>query len=200
MGCSFVLEEKYKNYKHIAGVDEAGRGALAGPVVSAVVILNKKTMDPRINDSKKISPLLRQELADFIKKNSLAWALGIVDNTVIDAINILQATLLAAYEALEKITIKPDFLLTDYLKLPKSNIPFLALKKGDSISYSIAAASILAKVTRDEIMQKYHDKYQDYDFINNKGYPVKKHYKAIEEKGITSIHRKSFSLYLKSKK
>ncbi len=196
MSCSFVLENRYsKKYKFIAGVDEAGRGALAGPVVCGVVILDKNKIDERINDSKKLNPQLREELYSFIVSHCLSFSLGVVSSQIIDQINILQAVLKAAHMALQKIPLKPDFLLTDYLKLEESRLPYLALKKGDQISYSIAAASIVAKVSRDRIMKEYQKKYPEYDFENNKGYPVKKHYLAIKKNGITDIHRKSFHLF-----
>ncbi len=193
--CSFDLEKEYNNFSSIAGVDEAGRGALAGPVVAAVVILDEKKTDKRINDSKKLSVNLRGELKKIIQLNALAYGVGVVEPNVIDEINILNATYKAVALALDNMPMLPDLLLTDYLKVEYESIPVVPIKKGDQKSYSIAAASILAKVTRDEIMLEKHKTFPGYSFDKNKGYPVREHYQSIKEKGVTEIHRKSFRLF-----
>lgn len=178
----------------IAGIDEAGRGPLAGPVVSACVVLPKDYYLEGLNDSKKVSEKNRNRFFDIILRDSLGVGIGIVDNDRIDQINILEATkesmLLAIKECLEKTKI--EHILIDAVKL-NTTIPSTSIIKGDSKSKSIAAASIIAKVTRDNIMYELDKKYPIYDFKNNKGYPTKKHFECIDKHGIINVHRKTFA-------
>ncbi|SKA00200.1 RNase HII [Pilibacter termitis] len=177
--------------KFIAGIDEVGRGPLAGPVVASAVILDEKSQILGLNDSKQLSEKKREELFAEIQEKALAIGIGIVSPEVIDTINILEATKLAMKQAIEKLTISPDFLLIDALTL---DLPIEQEKiiKGDMKSNSIAAASIVAKVTRDNMMKEYAKKYPYYAFENNAGYGTKAHLEGIREHGITPIHRKSF--------
>lgn len=185
--------EGYKNgYLYIGGVDEAGRGPLAGPVVASVVVLKKGTKIPYVNDSKKLSEAKREELFEVIKKEALDYGIGIVDNEEIDEYNILNATYMAMKKALNSLNKKPDYLLLDAVTIPNLDINQFPIIKGDSKSISIASASILAKVTRDRIMYKYDEIYPEYGFKHHKGYGTKEHYEAIQKHGITPIHRKSF--------
>ena len=178
--------EGYANgYLYIGGVDEAGRGPLAGPVVASVVVFEKGTKIPYINDSKKLSEAKREELFDIIKEQALDYGIGIVDNEEIDEYNAMNKAL----NALKK---KPDYLLLDAVTIPDLDIKQFPIIKGDAKSISIAGASILAKVTRDRLMYKYDEIYPQYGFKHHKGYGTKEHYEAIEKYGITPIHRKSF--------
>lgn len=179
-------------YNLVAGLDEAGRGPLAGPVVAAAVILPKNKMILGVNDSKKISEKKREELFEIICKSALSVGVGIVDNKTIDQINIFNATKLAMKKAIYSLEIKPDLLLIDALELADINIKQKSIIKGDSKSISIAAASIIAKVTRDNLVKEYDKKFAGYNFSKHKGYGTKEHYEAIKKYGITSIHRKSF--------
>ncbi|CAH2212965.1 ribonuclease HII [Tepidibacter aestuarii] len=183
----------YENgYTYIGGIDEAGRGPLAGPVVAAVVVFDKDVDIKYINDSKKLSEEKRNELFETIKNEALDYGIGIVDNGKIDEINILNATYLAMKKAINNLKNKPDCLLIDAVTIPNIDIAQKAIIKGDSKSISIAAASILAKVTRDKLMYEYDDKYSEYGFSKHKGYGTKEHYEAIKNQGITPIHRRSF--------
>lgn len=178
-----------------AGCDEAGRGCLAGPVFAAAVILPKKYSNKTLNDSKKLSEKKRYELRKVIETEAIAWAVGIVSHEEIDKINILNASFLAMHRAVEQLSTKPEHLLIDGNRFtPYPEIDHTCIVKGDGKFLSIAAASILAKTYRDDYMLEQHEKYPNYDWNNNKGYPTKKHRLAIQEHGITSIHRKSFSL------
>lgn len=188
-------EEEYfkKGINLIAGIDEAGRGPLAGPVVAAAVILPKHALIEGVNDSKKISEKKREKLYDDIINTAIAWRVGIVDNNVIDEINILNATRLAMHNAIEELKVKPEFILIDAeKKVDTDNIPYLPIVKGDALSISIAAASIVAKVTRDRMMREYDKMFPAYGFEKHKGYGTKMHTDAIKENGICMIHRKSF--------
>ena len=176
---------------YIAGIDEVGRGPLVGPVVAAAVILPKKFYDERINDSKKLSEKMRNELYEIIFANAVSVGIGVVSNERIDKINIYEATKEAMREAVSNLGVKPEYLLVDAMKLD-IDIPSLSIIKGDSKSQSIAAASIVAKVTRDKMMYELDKKYPMYDFANNKGYGTKKHIEAIQKYGIICEHRKSF--------
>jgi ribonuclease HII len=185
---------------YVAGIDEAGRGPLAGPVVAACVVLPKDFNILGVDDSKKLSEKKRNQLFDEISEHALAVGVGIADNNLIDEINILQATKSAmklAFEQAnsilqEKTGMSICHLLIDAVELKDINIPQSAVIKGDAKSLSIAAASIIAKVTRDKIMLKYHEKYPYYAFDSNKGYGTKAHYEGIASHGITDIHRKTF--------
>jgi ribonuclease HII len=185
--------EGYKNgYTLIGGIDEAGRGPLAGPVVAAVVVFEPNTKIEGINDSKKLSEQKRNELFDIIKEKALDYGIGIVSNEEIDEFNILNATYMAMKKAINSLKNTPDYLLIDAATIPDIDIAQKPIIKGDSKSISIAAASILAKVTRDNLMYQYDEIYPEYGFRGHKGYGTKEHYEAIESVGITPIHRKSF--------
>ena len=188
----FEKEATRKGCREIAGIDEAGRGPLAGPVVSAAVILPAAFDDSEVTDSKKLSPKKRDRLYDRIYAQATTVGIGIVDSVEIDRINILQASLLSMAIAVKNLTPCPDFLLIDGIFTIASDLPQKPIKKGDSLSVSIAAASIIAKVTRDRLMQKYHHYYPQFDFSRHKGYPTKAHKEAIRKFGYCPIHRKSF--------
>ncbi len=183
----------YKKFGTIAGVDEAGRGPLAGPVVTAAVILDMNKKISGLNDSKKLSEKKREELYDIITKKAICWEIKIVSPEIIDEINILQATLFGMEEAVLSLKVKPDLCLIDGNKIPKKLIGFSkTIVKGDAKIASIAAASILAKVTRDRLMHKLHDKFPQYNFKQNKGYPTKEHIAALDKYGVLDCHRKSY--------
>lgn len=181
-----------KNIKYIAGVDEVGRGPLVGSVVCAAVILPKGFYDERINDSKKIPEKKREILYDFIMENALSVGIGICNQDVIDSINILEATKKAMKEAIDNLDIKPEHVLIDAVKL-NIDIPSTSIIKGDAKSISIAAASIIAKVTRDRMMYELDKEHPEYEFGKNKGYGTKKHIEAIYKYGILKEHRKTFA-------
>lgn len=177
---------------YVAGVDEAGRGPLAGPVFAAAVILPRDVLIEGINDSKKLTEKKREELFDVIREKAVAYSIYSVDEKRIDDINILQATFEAMRGAVGELGIKPEFVLIDGDKTPGLDIPHKTVVKGDSKSMAIAAASILAKVSRDRYIVKMGEKYPGYGFHKHKGYGTKAHYEAIAELGISPIHRKSF--------
>ena len=184
----------WKKYNLIAGVDEAGRGPLAGPVVAAAVILPRNFFHPEIDDSKKLTPRKRERLYEIITKSAITYTFGVVDAKTIDIINILQATKSAMNTAITNLDPKPEFVLIDALKIDGLPYKQSALTKGDTLSISIAAASILAKVERDAMMCKYHKSYPQYSFHQHKGYPTKLHRECIRKFGSCPIHRKSFRL------
>ncbi|THB74401.1 MAG: ribonuclease HII [Desulfobacteraceae bacterium] len=188
----FETEAYQKGFKYIAGVDEAGRGPLAGPVVSAAVILPERFTHPDINDSKKLTPKKRDQVYDVVLQSALAVGTGICSPREIDRYNILQAALLSMKRAAERLSPCPDFLLIDGKFTIDSDLDQQAVIKGDSKSISIAAASIVAKVTRDRIMAKLHETYPEYNFIGHKGYPTKAHKAAILEFGPCPAHRQTF--------
>lgn len=181
-----------QGYGNIAGIDEAGRGPLAGPVVAAAVILPYGIDIPGLDDSKKLTARTRESLIEAIYSKALAIGVGVSDHGLIDRINILQATLTAMVQAVSSLTIPPDYLLIDGINTINVNIPQKAIKKGDSLSASIAAASIVAKVTRDRMMDEYDRQYPGYGFSGHKGYGSAAHMAAIVELGPCTIHRKSF--------
>ena len=181
-----------EGYQFIAGIDEAGRGPLAGPVVAAAVIFQPDYVNAEINDSKQLSARKREELYEIIKSEAVAIGMGIVDADIIDRLNILRATLQAMREAVLELSASPDFLLIDGLQCIPLLTPQKPLVKGDSRSISIAAASIIAKVSRDRIMEMYHRQFPQYNFRQNKGYGTKEHCSAIKQFGMCKIHRKSF--------
>ena len=183
-----------RGYKSIAGIDEAGRGPLAGPVVAAAVIFPLDYHNSQINDSKKISAQKREELYEVINKDAITVGVGSADADTIDRINILQASLQSMREAVLGLSSPPDFLLIDGLHKIPLPTPQKPLVRGDSLSVSIAAASIIAKVSRDRIMEMYHRQFPQYNFLQNKGYGTKEHRKAIMEFGMCKIHRRSFHL------
>ncbi len=195
-----------QGYKLIAGLDEAGRGPLAGPVVAACVIVGPDfKLDSEelklVADSKKLSAKKRELLFKVIKEKALALEIGVVDNLEIDQINILQASFLAMRRSLKKIKVKPDFLLVDgKFKIPKIYTPQKAIIGGDANTWLIAAASIIAKVSRDWLMEEYDKKYPEYGFCRHKGYGTKEHIANIEKYGGSDIHRYSFAPLKDSKK
>ena len=188
------FDKKYLSsmIKMIAGTDEAGRGPLAGPVVAAAVILPKDFYDERIDDSKKLSAALRQELFGVIKKNALCYAYTIISQNKIDQINILKASLLAMKRSVEKLKMQPDLILVDGNKSFSYDAEVIPIIKGDSKSLSIASASIIAKVVRDRIMIKLASEFPQYGWETNKGYPTKEHIEAVLKYGACKIHRKTF--------
>lgn len=177
--------------KLVAGVDEAGRGPLAGPVVCAACIMQYDDIISGINDSKKVSEKKREELYETITQKALAWSVAIIGREVIDDINILNATKLGMKQSLEKLSIMPDIVLADAVKID-TKLPQEAIIKGDAKSYAIAAASIIAKVTRDRLMREYDEKYPQYGFAKHKGYGTKVHVDALIKHGRCDIHRLSF--------
>ena len=189
---AFEKRALLSGYKVIAGVDEAGRGPLAGPVVAAAVVLPEHFDVPGINDSKKLSEKKREALFPVIKKRAIAFGIGMAEHEEIDRINILQASLLAMKRAVEALKILPDYLLIDGKFTIDSIIDQRSVIKGDALSLSIAAASILAKVSRDRMMADLDLRYPEYGFSRHKGYPTKAHKEAILTHGPCPIHRKSF--------
>lgn len=185
-------EKEYGVYSYICGIDEAGRGPLAGPVVAGAVILPKDCRILYINDSKKLSEKRRNELFDIIKEEAVTYGIGIIDAARIDEINILQATYEAMRSAINNLNPSPDILLNDAVTIPKVDIKQVPIIKGDAKSISIAAASVLAKVTRDRIMEEYDKKYPEYGFAKHKGYGTKQHIQALEQFGASPIHRRTF--------
>lgn len=192
----FNIERNFhkKGYKLIAGVDEAGRGPLAGPVVAGAVILEVNTKIPNLKDSKLLSEKRRDEVYKNICKHATAYAYEIISEDYIDENNILNATLAAMKGAVEKLPIKPNLVLVDAMEIPNLNIPQKPIIKGDKKSACIAAASILAKVTRDNLMRRYDEIYPYYGFSKNKGYPTKEHISSIKRYGLCPIHRRSFKV------
>ena len=181
-----------KGYKYIAGVDEVGRGPLAGPVVAAAVILPEDFDVPGVDDSKKLSEKRREELFDIITERAVAYGIGMADHSIIDEINILQATKLAMKEAISSLQQQPDYILFDAMRIDDLEIPQESLIKGDAKVLAVAAASIVAKVTRDRMMAEYSAEYPGYAFEKNKGYGTKAHYEGLREHGMCPIHRRTF--------
>lgn len=187
-----AYEYQYEQYGYVCGIDEVGRGPLAGPVVAAAVILPKNCQILYLNDSKKLTEKKREELYDVIMKEAVAVATGMVSPARIDEINILQATYEAMREAISKLPVTPSVLLNDAVTIPEVTIPQVPIIKGDAKSVSIAAASIIAKVTRDRMMMEYDTMMPEYGFARNKGYGTAEHIAALKENGPTLIHRKTF--------
>ena len=181
-----------EGYEYICGIDEAGRGPLCGPVVAAAVILPKDKYIEGVNDSKKLSPKKREKLYDDIKKEAISVGIGIVDVDIIEEINILNATKLAMIKAIKDLKIKPDYLLIDGNQLIDIDIEKQTVVSGDEKTESIAAVSIIAKVTRDRMLINFDKLYPEYGFAKHKGYGTKIHIEAIKKYGLTPIHRKSF--------
>ena len=188
----FSFEREYADRQSICGIDEVGRGPFAGPVVAAAVILPKDCDILYLNDSKKLSEKKRELLYDEIYEKAVAIGIGMSSEKVIDEINILQATYKAMQQAISKLSVKPDLLLNDAVTIPEVDIEQVPIIKGDAKSASIAAASIVAKVTRDRMMKEYDAVYPGYDFAKNKGYGTKAHIKGIKKQGICDIHRRTF--------
>lgn len=183
-----------KEIQYICGIDEAGRGPLAGPVVVASVIMPKDSMIEGVNDSKKVSEKKREELYDKIIQEAVSYGVGIIDEKVIDEINILEATKKGLTTSLQELKVKPNLILVDALnKIDTLGITYKSIIKGDALCYSISCASIIAKVTRDRIMRQWDEIYPMYGFEKHKGYGTAAHIQAIKEHGICPIHRKSFT-------
>lgn len=183
-----------QSIRHIAGVDEAGRGPLAGPVVAAAVIFEPEKMIEGVNDSKQLTAEEREELYPQIVAGALAVGVGIVHHDVIDSMNILQATYKAMHEAVSQLCIVPEHLLIDGNRFKENGIPFTTIIDGDALSFSIAAASIIAKVSRDRMMIEYDARFPGYGFAKHKGYATPEHRDAIQRLGLCAIHRRSFTL------
>lgn len=191
---TFEHKAHQRGYSYIAGIDEAGRGPLAGPVVAAAVILPRDYENGEIKDSKQLTPQRRELLYGIIREEALSIGIGVVEATVIDAINIFQATLKAMEEAVFDLSVSPDFLLIDGKTHIPVDIPQEAIIKGDTLSISIASASIIAKVSRDKIMEIYHRQFPRYNFLRNKGYGTEEHRLAIRQHGPCRIHRRTFKI------
>ena len=189
------LLPNYSGHRLECGCDEAGRGCLAGPVVAAAVILPLDFSCPGLNDSKQLTELQRDELRIIIEQEAIAWAVALVDEKEIDEINILNASILAMHRAVDKLTVTPEFIIVDGNKFKKyDNIPHQTIVKGDSKYLSIAAASVLAKTHRDELMMKLHGEFPQYGWNKNKAYPTIKHRQAIKQYGVSPYHRLSYKL------
>ena len=183
-----------EGYNYICGIDEAGRGPLAGPVVVAAVIMPKDSMIEGVNDSKKVSEKKREKLYELIIEEAISYSVGIVDQNEIDRINILNATKAGLTEAVRTLKVKPELILVDALtNIDTCGVPYQSIIKGDAKSYSIAAASIIAKVTRDRIMREWDKVYPQYGFEKHKGYGTAAHISAIKENGLCPLHRLSFA-------
>lgn len=188
------LQSQYEPGILEAGLDEAGRGCLAGPVVAAAVILPGDYTHPELNDSKKLSAEKRETLREVIEQDAVAWAVGVVSPEEIDRINILQASFAAMVIAVEALKVSPEALLVDGNRFIDYSIPATCMVKGDSRFLNIAAASVLAKTHRDALMRELHEEHPVYNWQQNKGYPTREHRQAIQEHGICAWHRKSFTL------
>ena len=190
-----MLASNYSGFSLEAGTDEAGRGCLSGPVVAAAVILPKNFNHPFLNDSKQLSEKKREELRPFIEENALAFGVSFVWQDEVDAINVLQASITGMHRSIERLKIKPEYIIVDGNKFRDyKDIPSQTIVKGDAKYLSIAAASILAKTYRDEYMAKIHEEFPMYNWKKNKGYPTKEHRNGIREFGVTKYHRKTFKL------
>lgn len=191
-----ALPEKklWKKFSLLAGVDEAGRGPIAGPVVASAVILPRDFSHPEIDDSKKLTAAKRERLYHVISRVAVSFSFGIIEHDIIDKINILQATKQAMHQAIRTLNPQPEIVLIDGLSIEQLPFCQVTLIKGDTLSLSIAAASILAKVKRDTIMCEYHKQYPQYQFYKHKGYPTKLHRRCVKEYGPCPIHRTTFRL------
>lgn len=182
-----------QGHRLLCGVDEAGRGPLAGPVVAAAVVIDSGWRDPGVDDSKRLSPSRRQELSQAVKTSVLAWALGMCQAEEVDRLNIHRASLTAMARAVDGLSLKPDFVLVDGKYEPEIDPPCRAEIKGDARIKCISAASILAKVERDRLMTEWHGRYPQYNFAANKGYPTREHREALQKHGPCPIHRQSYA-------
>lgn len=189
---SYEIQAHEKGYKVVCGIDEAGRGPLAGPVFAAAVILPENYSHSVLNDSKKLSEKKRDEVYDDIIKDAVSYSVGIATEKEIDEINILNATFLAMRRAVEGLDVKPDFAYIDGNQYPKTGVKEETIVKGDGKCISVAAASIIAKVSRDRFMLEIGEKYPEYQFNKHKGYGTKLHYEMIEKYGVSDVHRRSF--------
>ena len=189
-----ILEAQ--GYRYIAGIDEAGRGALAGPVVAAAVILPMNKNLPfitQVRDSKKLTPLKRVSLFHYIHESAVSLGIGMAGLDIIDTLGIVEATRLAMKSAVEQLSPPADYMLVDYMRLPEMNLPQKGITHGDDLSYSIACASIVAKVSRDRLMMKLDEEYSGYGLANHKGYGTREHVECLRRLGPCPIHRKTFS-------
>lgn len=185
-----------KGFENICGIDEAGRGPLAGPVVVAGVIMPKESMIEFVNDSKKVTEKRREMLYDKIRDEAISYSIAVIDQNVIDDINILNATKQGVTEVVDGLDVKPDLIIVDALEhINTRGIPYEPIIKGDAKCYNIAAASILAKVTRDRIMRQWDEIYPEYGFLSNKGYGTKAHIEAIKKYGLCPLHRRTFTTH-----
>jgi ribonuclease HII len=189
----FEARARASGFTCIAGLDEAGRGPLAGPVVAAAVVLPSRLLIPGLTDSKQVPEQERERLFDVIRERAVCYGIGVADEQTIDEVNILQATIIAMERALAPLNPRPDYLLLDAITLPRIPLPQNPLVKGDSRSHSISAASILAKVSRDRLMLKLHEKYPQYNFRKHKGYGTSEHLALLREHGPCEAHRKTFN-------
>jgi ribonuclease HII len=189
----FEQEARRCGYRRIAGIDEAGRGPLAGPVVAAAVILPVHARLAGVDDSKQLSEAERERLYPAILEKAVGVGIGVADPGEIDTLNILEATRLAMRRAIENVAPPPDYVLSDAVTLPAIRIPLRAIIKGDALSLSIAAASIIAKVTRDHLMAAYHEMFPQYNFLSHKGYGTAEHLRMLARFGPCSIHRRTFA-------
>lgn len=197
---SYEQEARSQGYQIVAGIDEAGRGPLAGPVVAAACVIPLGIYFRYINDSKQLTSNVRESLfCEITNHPKVSFGIGIICQKEIDRVNIYQATILAMLQAVSKLAITPDYLLVDGLNLPHPQIPCLKIIKGDTLSQSIAAASVLAKVTRDRLMREYHDEWPQYGFNSHKGYATPQHLAAIQKHGPCPLHRFSFDPIKSSK-
>ena len=190
---SYERQLNEQGYQLIAGTDEAGRGPIAGPVVAASVMLRTGTFIKGLNDSKKLSAKKREAIYEEILSKCICYGISVISNEEIDRINILQSAYLAMKKSLDEMEILPEYVLVDGLFNNRIEIPQMAIVKGDSKSASVAAASVIAKVYRDRIMDEYDKEYPQYGFASHKGYPTKKHIEAVREYGVLKIHRKTFT-------
>jgi ribonuclease HII len=196
-----MLLNQYSNLVLEVGTDEAGRGCLAGPVTAGAVILPENFSLPKLNDSKLLSEKIRFEIRPYIEEQAISWHVAHIDNHKIDEINILNASILAMHNAIDGLNLKPEFILVDGNRFkPYEKIPYICMIKGDRRFMNIAAASILAKTYRDELMENLAEEFPMYDWKKNKGYPTKKHREAIEKHGTTPYHRMTFRLLAKQTK
>jgi len=193
MGRVYEKQAHAAGYRFVAGVDEVGRGCLAGPVVAAACILDlSKPLPKGLNDSKQLTRPQREEIAEKLKARCLAYAVGQVEADEIDEINILQASIKAMHKAVEALQPAADFLLIDAVKIRQSPLPQLSIIRGDGLSASIAAASVLAKTFRDALMRQYHEEFPHYNFVSNVGYGTRSHWEGLKTHGPCSLHRRSF--------
>ncbi|HOD37032.1 MAG TPA: ribonuclease HII [Syntrophales bacterium] len=191
---SFETEAYRRGFTVIAGIDEAGRGPLAGPVVAAAVVLPRGYKNGAVRDSKKLTPRSRDVLYEVITRDALSIGLGVTEPSVIDRVNILQATLMAMREAVTGLSLQPDYLLVDGLHRIDLPLEQRTIIRGDDLSLSVACASIIAKVSRDRIMEIYHHQFPQYNFLRNRGYGTREHVEAIGRHGLCKIHRRSFKI------
>lgn len=191
---SFESEAYRRGFTVIAGIDEAGRGPLAGPVVAAAVVLPRGYKNGAVRDSKKLTPRSRDRLYEVITRDALSISLGVTEPSVIDRVNILQATLMAMREAVTGLSLQPDYLLIDGLQRIDLPLEQRTIVRGDDLSLSVACASIIAKVSRDRIMEIYHHQFPQYNFLRNRGYGTREHLEAIGRHGLCKIHRRSFRI------